>query len=259
MKAYWLLLVSLAIWTARQGGPERSPQGDPLEPLAAIAKELDVGFARWLTGRSAADAFPFLLPWPTGADLTELRSGLGRDRVTRVRSVSTEFELVLRRDGQSVYYLRTGITLDARPAFTMFEGRSISATAPLQVTAYPLGRYMGAGAAFARAAANVVRTLSSGNCSGLRLADRTELVSGLPADAGADLESRLASARRELPPLCALVNRLDPTDAHLRLDDVAHAALTAEGRATGVIRSQFALAPAGGLQFGIVAYRPFSR
>ena len=255
------LVLVLAGLTTTFAGPRREQRGpgNPLLPLVSIGQALDGAFAKFLTGQTGADLYrPFREPAP--ADAATMRALLQRDRVAAVRSVSTEFELVLRREGRPLLYLRTGIAIDSRQAvFVRTEGRSIAADQPLFVTAYPLNRYGGAGDPFARAAASFFALLSTGQCSGVPWADPAELTRGLPEDLRKELVDGLVAGQRGLPALCANINRLDPDETYLRLDDVAHLAMTADGRATGVIRSQFVLSPAGDLTFAVGDYRPFPK
>jgi len=232
---------------------------NPFLPLVPVGQALDGAFARFLSGQPAAEVYPPFRE-PAAADAAAMRAALQRDRVTRIRSISTEFELVLRRDGRDVFYLRTGLVLGGgQAALVSVEGRPITAAQPLNVTSYPLTRYARAGEPYARTAVNFLARLSTGNCGNLPWADPARLTTGLPEEPRRDLADRLASSAHELPSLCASINQLDPTDTYLRLDDVAHVAMTADGRATGVIRSQFEFTPSGELTLQVGDYRPLAK
>lgn len=233
----------------------------PLAPLAAPAAVLERGFEQFLAGRSVAEAFaPLPAVDDRSEDIAAIRAALQADRVVRVRSISTEFELVLRRNGIPQLYLRTGVDLNPNaPALVSLRGHRITPQYPLNVAAFPLQRYTGGLAGFAEAAEGLLGILSSGNCTQLPFADPSAIAAGLPAGVVDDVLERLELAKRKLPGVCASINDLDPDEVYLRLDDVAHVALNAEGVATGVIRSGFGFGPSGvgPLNFGVTSYLPF--
>jgi hypothetical protein len=253
-----VLLMTVLTAVPETRGPQRAAD-NPFLPLVPVGQSLDGAFARFLAGQPAGESYPPFRE-PAGEAAASMRAALQRDRVTRIRSVSTEFELVFRREKRDLLYLRMGVTLDSRQsALVSVDPRPLGAGQTLSVTATPLTRYVRAGEPFARAAAAFMALASTGNCAAVPWADRVELTRGLPEDLRKDLETGLSSGARDLPSICASINRLDPDETYLRLDDVAHLAVTAEGRATGVIRSQFVLTPSGDLTLVVGQYRPLPK
>jgi hypothetical protein len=222
---------------------------NPLAPLARLQAQLVKGMNAVLKGADPAKAFAPLAATSRGSGALELKAS----GATSTAVVAMELELVFHVGNTPSYYLRTAVTSTTRgPAFVGLAGRPLQG-GQVQVKARPLAEYRGHAAPLGAAAAALAKAAVGKGCLGLPIATAADfgMLTGKMAErAQRDLER----TRSALPGECAKLSALKVSKVELRVDDVSFAALGADGKLKGMIKTELEL-EGGKLSLELGRYR----
>ncbi len=208
-------------------------QDPPLKPLADVAKHLDAGMTEFLKGAAAGDAWK---PWPARSDGAALREALKQAGVAKAEHLAMEFELLFRRKGAAVLYVRAYVLVrGGETSIVNFESRDRD----IRVSdGRPIDAHKDHAAPFAEAARALVAALKAKDVSKLKFADSATLAP-LPENVRKPELERAERGKAAAARIAEAVAAVDADEVHLRIDDHAYLAFDGAGAAIGVVRCHF--------------------
>lgn len=220
-----------------------------LAPLVPVGAHLNKALAAFLAGRSAAEAFA---PWkvPPKFDEARLRKELKEIGAASAKNFGFEYELIFRKSGKPVYYLRTHVLADGERAELIdFSGEAVRRD--LYVSGRPLSEYAGQAAPFQEVAEGLLRLFKTGDLRSLPLADADALsrTARLPPDMAAAVTKQVVRMKHGLAATASALAALDYDEVHLRLDDQAALVRNERGEVVGMLRGTLGLTRDGSLGF----------
>jgi len=208
-------------------------QDAPLKPLGDVAEHLDAGMTEFLKGAAAGDAWK---PWPVRSDGAALREALRQAGVVKATHLAMEFELLFRKKGAAVLYVR---------AYVLVRGGAIaivnleSRDKDIRVAdGRPIDAHKDHAAPFAEAARAFLAVLRAKDVSKLRFAD-ADALAALPESVRKPELERAERGKAAAARIAEAVAACDADEVHLRIDDHAYLALDGAGAAVGVVRCHF--------------------
>jgi len=243
-----LILFVPLVLDADEGAPP-----SPLEPLAALGKQLDEGTTAFLAGKAPAEAWS---NWKvTEHELEKLRADLKQAGVTQGSCFGYELELLfVGKDAKPLYQLRTFVFLSEGKSLLLgLDGKPIEDK--VHVAFHPLTAFTGPFEPIAKAAVGLHAAIR--DQMELPLADAALVAKRVSSEAvHKDAKKMLDKAIATKAATCEAIRALAVEELQVRIDDVSLLVQDAAGTGLGVVRASFA-AVDGRFEFGIGRFRAF--
>jgi hypothetical protein len=223
-----------------------------------VAKHLDAGYAAFVAGKTAEEAFA---PWKGSVaepGLDSIRPPMKEAGAVAAKSFYLECELHFLREKARVYRVRLGLW--ATPE------RVTIATATAEATegdgpdgAFPVDTTSPTLRPFAQAAKGLDAALRGDGWKTVPFADKASLREALLPLVGekgiADAEEEMDAGRKAWERAAAEVKAAEPDAVVVRLDDQGSVAVDAAGKVVGMIAGELDVEDDGSLSYQVQKYR----
>lgn len=219
--------------------PARAAEG-PLAPLTQLGAHLDKGFAAFLEGKGAAEAFA---PWKAtvkGDGAEALRKAVKDAGGLSGRSLAMELELHLTKGDKYVYRIKADLWVNGDQA-SLVEIRGSSEEGDTPPKSLAPAAYGGERKPFADAAKALREAFDGDGWKTLPWADPEGLRKVIPPEMFEKAAKDLAKGKERAEEISKAVKGLEADGYRIRVDDQAFLVLGAEGALVGIVEAEFEL------------------
>lgn len=233
----------------------QAPAESPVKPLVEVARHMESGVNKFLKGETPAAA---LAPWAAGApDEKKLRADLKEAAVAKAEVLGLEYEISFYKAGAEVGQLRAFVYIEGDQAgFMDFEFKAGPQSMHREL---PLDKVKAFDARLADAASALVAAIRQKKEEAVAFADPEKIAKRVGDERmGAQAGRSVEKGKKGAKAVCAAIAALEYDEIRLGLDDVAILVRQEDGKAVGILSSDFSRNE-DKLSLDLDKYRPFKK